>query len=88
MHKGQVVYVLETCLTQGVRHGEVLSIHPHSLVVRVFSQGIWPEVVTAMPMGDCREHPEAAVARAEELRRQKIASLKRQIEKLEALKFE
>ena len=38
--------------------------------------------------GDWHETKEAAIAKAEEMRQKKIASLKKQIEKLEGMKFD
>ena len=87
MQAGQKVWVISTCLTQGIREAEVLEHYPHSIVVWVAASAEWPAFHTALGMADYRLTREEAVVRAEEMRLQKIKWLKNQLDKLEAMSF-
>lgn len=79
----KTVWVAKYALTRGVFEREVKQRHGRWVYVDVdggpFARGL------AGP--EWQETREAAITRAEEMKAAKIASLKRQIEKLEALEF-
>ena len=84
----QNVWVVKTCLSQGIRTAKVLQKSPFAILVRVDGQGVWPAFDTALSICDYAETREDAVIKAEKMRVQKIKWLRSQLTKLEKLRFE
>lgn len=81
----RTVWVTKYALTRGIAECEVVDAPDWTHIVWV----LWPNEPYATSTTTTERHPtrEAALARAEEMRAAKIASLKRQIERLESLEF-
>lgn len=79
------VWVTKYALTRGIAECEVLAAPDWSYVVWVR----WPSDGLSTSTTTTERHPtrEAALARANEMKAAKIASLRRQIERLESLEF-
>lgn len=80
----ETVFVTKYALTDGIRVMPVAHRKGNTTYVR------WPERVfniIGLTQTECHATREAAVTRAEEMRRQKLAGLKRQIAKLETKVF-
>ena len=84
------VFVIGTCLTQGIREAVVLEEFPTQKIIRVHvpSTDKGPGFETTLCWSDYRETREAAVSRAEDMRLSKIKTLRNQLLKLETMKFE
>lgn len=82
----KTVWVTKYALTRGIAECEVVNAPDWTSVIWVR----WPtDLHHETSVQTTERHPtrEAALARAEEMRAAKIASLKRQIERLESLEF-
>lgn len=81
----KTVWVTKYALTRGIAECEIVDAPDWTSVVWV----IWPGEPYQTSTTTMERHPtrEAALTRANEMKAAKIASLKRQIERLEALVF-
>lgn len=81
----KTVWVTKYALTRGIAECEVVDAPDWTYVAWVR----WPGEEHRTSTTAAERHPtrEAALARAEEMRAAKIASLKRQIDRLESLEF-
>lgn len=73
------VWVTKWTLSTGIEHCNVQ--------IKSSSPCAWLDTVTCLSPGEYHLTREAAIAKAEEMRTKKIASLKKQIKKLEAMDF-
>ena len=76
------VYVTKWALTAGIQTKQA-SVEERGATVREWKHG-W---IFTLYRKDWHRTPEAAIARAEEMRLKKIASLKKSLAKMEALTF-
>lgn len=79
------VWITRYALTKGIIESEV--IYCGDDMVRERKQGCFP-IYYHGEGHEWHKTKESAIAKAEEMRKKKIASLKKQIEKLEKMKFE